>query len=187
MNSSAFENFPILTSERLRLRLLCPDDFAELIKLCNDKSIADQIINIPFPYAETDAINRLHFVRDGYLNKRRYVFAITFPSDNKLIGEIGIHLEENQKIAQIGYWIGAPYRNLGIASEACGCILKFGFKQLQLHKIYATYYPENLASGKVMQKNKMIKEAEMKDHLLIDGNFKSLIQYRLIKTEYENL
>ena len=43
----------------------------------------------------------------------------------------------------------------------------------------------NLASGKVMIKNGMIKEAELKDHISKKGTYYTLIQYRLTKNEYE--
>jgi len=58
---------------------------------------------------------------------------------------------------------------------------------LNLNKIYATHYPTNPASGKVMLNNKMIKEAELKDHYKINDDCRSVIQYRLTKQEYEKL
>lgn len=179
------DQFPELTTNRLRLRKIRPSDIPSLLKYCNNKNISDQIINIPYPYLEEDAVFRINFVLQGFKNKERYVFAICLNDSPELIGEIGLHLDKGNNSAQFGYWIAEPFWAKGIATEALAAILKFGFETLHLNKIYATHYPENSASGKVMLNNKMIKEAEMKEHYKIDGVYKDVIQYRLTKKEYE--
>lgn len=181
------EIFPELITETLRLRKVKISDVPSLLKYCHNKKISEQIINIPYPYREEDAVFRINFVWQGFKNNERYVFAITFKNSDELIGEIGLHLDKSNTSAQFGYWIAEPFWAKGIASEATAAILKFGFMDLHLNKIYATHYPENPASGKVMLKNKMIKEAELKAHYKIDGNYRDVIQYRLTKAEYLDL
>ncbi|HEY6978063.1 MAG TPA: GNAT family protein [Chitinophagaceae bacterium] len=178
--------FPELITKRLKLRRIQLSDVPSLLKYVNNKKISDQILNIPFPYQEEDAIYRLNFIIQGFQNKDRYVFAITLKDENELIGEIGLHIEKDNNNAQFGYWVAEPFWGKGIATEATAAILKFGFEKLNLHKIYATHYPGNKASGKVMLNNKMIKEAELKDHYKINNRYRSVIQYRLTKQEYAN-
>lgn len=179
--------FPELTTSNLRLRQIRLSDISSLLSYCNNKKISDQIINIPYPYREEDAVYRINFVLQGFKNKERYVFAISLKDREELIGEIGLHIDKGNNCAQVGYWIAEPFWGKGIATEALAAILKFGFETLQLNKIYATHYPENAPSGKVMLKNKMVKEAEMRAHYKIDGVYKDVIQYRLTKKEYEEL
>lgn len=181
------KEFPELITNKLKLRKIRPSDISSLLKYCNNKNISDQIINIPYPYLEDDAVFRMNFVLQGFFKKERYVFAISFKENEELIGEIGLHLDKNNNSAQFGYWIAEPFWGKGIATEATAAILKFGFEKLNLNKIYATHYPDNLASGKVMLNNKMIKEAEMKEHYKINDTYKNVIQYRLTKKEYEEL
>ncbi len=177
--------FPELTTTRLKLRRIQISDIPSLVKYANNKNISDQIFNIPFPYGEEDALFRINFILQGFKNKERYVFAITEKGRDELIGEIGLHLDKANNNAQFGYWVAEPFWNKGIATEATAAVLKFGFTQLQLNKIYATHYPDNTGSGKVMLNNKMIKEAELKEHYKIDNVYKTAIQYRLTKQEYE--
>ncbi|MEO5644271.1 MAG: GNAT family N-acetyltransferase [Bacteroidia bacterium] len=179
------KTFPELNTERLTLRKIRIDDIPSLLRYVNNRAISDQIFNIPYPYHEEDAIFRMNFVYQGFKNKERYVFAITLKDNDELIGEIGLHLDKENNCAQFGYWIGEPFWNKGIATEAAAAILKFGFEKLELNKIYATHYPDNEASGKVMINNKMIMEAELKDQYRIDNVYKSVNQYRLTKKEYE--
>lgn len=179
------KDFPLLTTERLRLRLMRPEDLGSLLKYCNNEKISDQILNIPFPYAAEDAIFRMNFVFQGFKNKERYVFAITFNEIDELIGEIGLHLDEANNSAQFGYWIAEPFWGKGIATEALTAILKFGFETLDLNKIYATHYPDNQASAKVMLNNGMIKEAELKEHYKVNNAYRDVIRYRLTRKEYK--
>jgi ribosomal-protein-alanine N-acetyltransferase len=179
--------FPELATNRLKLRKIRPADISSLLNYCNNKKISDQIINIPYPYLEDDAVFRMNFVLQGFKNKERYVFAISFKDSEQLIGEIGLHLDKSNNNAQFGYWIAEPFWGKGIATEALAAILKFGFETLHLNKIYATHYPENPSSGKIMLNNKMIKEAEMKEHYKINEAYKDVIQYRLTRKEYQEL
>jgi ribosomal-protein-alanine N-acetyltransferase len=179
--------FPELNTNKLKLRKIRPQDLSSLLQYCNNKKISDQILNIPYPYQEEDAIFRMNFVLQGFKNKERYVFAITLKEKDELIGEIGLHLDKGNDSAQLGYWIGEPFWGQGIVTEAAGAILQFGFEALKLNKIYATHYPDNKASAKVMLNNKMIKEAELKEHYKINGAFRDVVQCRLTKKEYEKL
>ena len=179
------EVFPELNTVRLKLRKISIEDIPSLVKYANNKKIADNIINIPYPYQEPDAVFRISYVYQGFKNKTRYVFALIFKETEELIGEVSLHLDNSRNIAQLGYWIAEPFWGKGIATEATSEILKFGFEKLDLNKIYATHYPENKASGKVMLNNKMIKEAELKEHYRINNVYRSVIQYRLTKQEYE--
>jgi len=173
-----------LNSSRLHLRKMQISDFPDLVKYAGNKKISDQIINIPYPYTDEDAIERMHIVNQGLKTRQRYIFAITLQGQDNLIGEIGLHIERANNAAQIGYWVAEPWWGQGIATEALALILRFGFQELKLHKIYATHYPENPSSAKVMIKNNMIKEAELKDHYLIDGVYRSIVQYRLTDEEW---
>jgi ribosomal-protein-alanine N-acetyltransferase len=95
MKESIVDSLPEQVTDRLRLRQLALSDLPSLLKYAHNPKIADQILNIPFPYKEEDAIYRLNFVLLGFKNKKRYVFAISFKDKNELIGEIGLHLDKD--------------------------------------------------------------------------------------------
>jgi RimJ/RimL family protein N-acetyltransferase len=144
--------FPILHTSRLILRKIQVEDIPALLEYANNKKISDYVLSIPYPYNEPDAVFRISYVWQGFKNKVRYVFAVIFKEREELVGEIGLHLDNN-KIAQLGYWVGEPFWNKGIATEAIEAVLKFGFEKLQLEQIYAACHEENKASGKVLEKN----------------------------------
>lgn len=57
-------------------------------------------------------------------------------------------------IGYVAYWIGVPYWSKGYCTEASRAILEFGFKELNLNRIYALAMDRNAGSYKVMEKNR---------------------------------
>ncbi|MEY3242851.1 MAG: hypothetical protein RIR11_4290 [Bacteroidota bacterium] len=169
------EIFPELYTPRLKLRKIQIEDIDALVKYANNKKISDHIVNIPYPYREPDAVFRISYVVQGFKNKLRYVFAIILKETAEFIGEISLHFDNDKQVAQLGYWIGEPFWNQGIGTEAVQSILKFGFEKLHLSIIFATVHAENGASAQVLVKNSMTKHHE-------NGN---VIKYVRTKEDYD--
>ena len=71
--------------------------------------------------------------------------------DGKMMGGIGLRDFKN-KSCQVGYWLGKKYWGNGFATEALKSILDFGFDQLNLEEIYASYKIGNEGSKRVLMK-----------------------------------
>ena len=147
----------VLYTRRLELRKITVDDIPSLVKYANNKKISDLILNIPHPFQEPDGVFRISYVHQGFKNKSRFIFGIIFRESSELVGEIGLHVESHGR-AQLGFWVGEPFWNSGIATEAAEAILEFGFENLGLETIYAECHIENEASQKVLLKNRMRKK-----------------------------
>ncbi len=176
--------FPRLDTPRLRLRSFAPADVPAIVALANDYEVAKNTLNIPHPYYEEDA---RHWVRQAGENFQRQVacaFALELRATGEFVGGIGLNLEPRFDRAEVGYWLGRPHWGRGLATEALGALLRFGFAELGLNKIYATHFAENPASGRVMQKNGLVKEGELAQHAKRDGQYHDLWQYRLLRAEY---
>jgi len=177
--------FPTIHTNRLVLDKLSFHDIPTVVKHAGNKKIADTTLNIPHPYKEQDAVFWINSANQGFEKKSQFTFAIRIKTSNELIGGIGLKIDNRFNRAELGYWIAEKYWNYGYATEAVEAILNFGFLELNLNKIYATHLEENTASGKVMIKNKMIKEGELKEHTKKGEDYKNLIQYRLTFQEFK--
>ena len=180
------DKFPKLETNKLLLRKLSFDDIPKIIEYAGNRKVAETTLNIPHPYKENDAIFWINSANKGFESRTQYTFGIRIKNGDKFIGGIGLKVNNRFQRAELGYWIAEPFWNNGYASEAVKAVLKFGFSVINLNKIYATHLAENPASGKVMIKNGMIKEGEFKDHTKKGDLFKSLIQYRMTRKEFEN-
>ena len=146
------DTFPLLTTERLYLRRLVPEDLPALVRHADNRRISDHILNIPFPFREPDAALHLSRAVQGFKQKNHFTFVIAFREQNELIGEIGVHLESSET-AQLGYWVAEPLWGQGIVSEAISAVPPFAFEQLGLRRLYAVVDPDNPGSRRVLEKN----------------------------------
>lgn len=179
------ENFPQITTARLLLGRISYRDIPKIIEYAGNRKVAETTLNIPHPYREEDAVFWINSANSGFKGRTQYTFAVRRKDSEEFIGAIGLRLHVEFLRAELGYWIAEPFWNQGFATEAAGAVLEFGFKDLQLHKIYATHMVENPASGKVMTKNGMIWEGELKDHTRKGDKFRSIVLYRMIRSEFE--
>ena len=76
----------------------------------------------------------------------------------------------NHKFAQISYFIGdKDYLNKGIGTEAISKIIKISKSKYKLKKLIAGTHSNNLASQKVLIKNKFKKEANFESQLIYEN------------------
>ena len=54
--------------------------------------------------------------------------------------------------AELGYWIGVPYWGQGLIPEAAKELIRFGFEDLKLNKIWCGYFDGNIKSMRVQEK-----------------------------------
>lgn len=180
------DKFPEIKTDRLILGKLSFNDIPKIIEYAGNKKIAETTLNIPHPYEKKDAIFWINNAKIGFEKKTLFTFGIKIKHINEFAGGIGLNINKRFNLAELGYWIAEQFWNKGYATEALEAILKFGFNELSLNVICAYHLVENPASGKVMIKNGMIKEIETKDHHKKGNGDKTLIKYRLTRTEYEN-
>jgi ribosomal-protein-alanine N-acetyltransferase len=176
--------FPSFRTSRLLVRAFALADVPRLVTLAGDYAVAKNTLNIPHPYSEEDARRWVQLTQENYEQQTGYAFALELLSSGEFIGGIGLTVVRRFDRAEVGYWLGQPYWGQGLASEALAAVLRFGFSELGLNKIYATHIAENPASGRVMLKNGMVKEGELVQHTKRDGHYYDLWQYRLTKSEY---
>jgi RimJ/RimL family protein N-acetyltransferase len=64
-------------------------------------------------------------------------------------------------------------------------VLHFGFRQLDLHRIYATCRPANVASQRVLEKVGMHREGHLRRHRWMKGRWQDSYLYAILKDELE--
>lgn len=178
------ELFPRLETPRLVLRELAEADVPLIVALASDYAVARNTLNMPHPYHPDHAHNWLRISREAYRTGEGVTFAIESKTGGDFIGGIGLKIEPRHDRAEAGYWLGVPYWNQGLMTEALAAVLRYGFEGLALNKILATYITQNPGSGAVMVKNGMVKEGELVAHVKRDGQYYDLMQYGLTRREY---
>jgi len=166
----------------IKLRKLNLSDANRFAELANNKNIwLFMRDTFPHPYSKEDAVNFINFCSESNTS---FVFAILH--DNKLTGAIGLHRQTdlNRYSTELGYWIGEPFWNKGIASKAVALIIKFGFENLDINRIFASTIESNLASSRVLEKNNFIFEGVSRKSAFKNNVFLDEYNFSLLKDAY---
>lgn len=177
--------FPTLSTERLVLSQPIVSDLDDVVFQMNSTpEISENTLSLPFPYQEENAHFWFKMAEDGFANKDAFIFGIREKDSLKLIGAIGLHIDLGNNKSEVGYWLGKSFWNKGYVSEALQEVIKFGFVELKLNKIYASHFLHNPASGKVLEKNGFTFEAELQQEILKSGMYLSLRRYIFLRQDY---
>jgi len=175
-----------ISTERLLLNSFSIEEAELVTKLAGDIRVVEMTATIPYPYEIPMAVNWIQGHQNEAIEKNNYVFAIRLKDTNTLIGciSLGINLKHNR--GAVGYWIGHDYWGKGYCTEALKAILRFGFENKKLNRIFAEHKTFNVASGKVMEKAGMKHEGIMRDHYKQgDGKYLDMSVKSILRSEYK--
>lgn len=157
----------MLSEGFITLRALQNLDAPILAQLANNKKIWDNLRDyIPHPYTLNDAE---WFIGQCLQESQPLTFAIEYKRE--LCGVIGLVPQKDvyRKSAEIGYWVGEPFWNMGIATIAVKLISEYGFIELSLVRIFTAVFEYNPTSMKVLERNGYIKEGIFKKAVIKNG------------------
>jgi RimJ/RimL family protein N-acetyltransferase len=172
---------PTLETSRLRIRPYSDADIAELLPLIGTREVAATTLRIAHPYTEQDARDFFKLAKEP----DKLWLAITLRSDGRQVGGIGLRIEPQHQNAELGYWLGVAYSGQGYATESAREMLRYGFEELGLHRIFATHFKHNAASGRILKKIGMQYEGCQREHLLKWGEFVDSEMYGILRREWE--
>ena len=138
----------IIDTPRLRLRPWSDMDAPDLYALARDPRIGMLCGWKPFECIDDahEALSTVLAAPDSY--------AVTLASTGEIVGSIALRIDTaspEATVADIGYWIGAPYWGNGYATEAGNAIIDRA-RELGVQMIVLKYFDEIDASRRVSEK-----------------------------------
>lgn len=124
-----------------------------------------------------------------YKSVQTYIWAIVPKDVGEPVGSISVvDIHEHNETVEFGYCIGQDWWHQGITSTALQVLIQFFFDKVGVYRITVNHMIENENSGKVLQKCHMRQEGVMlKAGKATDGKFHDLVNYALLKEEYESI
>jgi RimJ/RimL family protein N-acetyltransferase len=139
----------ILRTGRLVLRRPRAEDASGIARLANDKVIAENTARIPYPYTLTHAEAFIDASSKDAVGQAFLAFAdidgVCTP-----VGCAGFGMADG--VPELGYWVGAPYRGKGFATELTRAMVDYVFETTNAGKINVCCRVTNPASRRVIEK-----------------------------------
>ena len=144
----------ILTTERLILRKLVPEDYNEACRLLQDEQTM-------YAYEGAFSNDEVH----QWLDKQfeRYIidgfglWGIVKKDSGELIGQCGVTLQQwdERTVPEVGYLLRRDFWHMGFATEAARACTEYAFEVLGFTEIFSIIRDTNQASQHVAQRNGM--------------------------------
>jgi RimJ/RimL family protein N-acetyltransferase len=137
-------------TDRLLLRPGWREDAPALFHAIADEAIIDKLPGAPWPYRAEDAEAFLLRDREADALPDLLIYARTRGTP-RLVGGIALH-GDGRGGAELGYWIARKFWGLGFATEAGKAVMDMARNGLRLKSLKAGHFPDNPASGRVLEK-----------------------------------
>jgi len=174
---------PLIETERLRLRAPGIGDAKRIAEFLNNFAVSGNLSVVPHPYTLDDA--------NQWLGRWR---ADSMPANTQFVielkkeGAIGVvGFREKDKNAQVGYWLGEPFWNRGIMSEALKAVIGWYFNNTKADIVTSGVFHFNMASLAIQQKLGFVETSRSIIHCLARGEDIEHIDTELTRDTFELL
>jgi len=151
MQTYNFNPFPVLSSNRLRLRSFTTGDLPKIYALRSSPEVT-KYLDRPLMIEREEADSYLQKMQRGVAEGQWIIWGIHFQKEG-FAGTICLwNFSRVDQRAEIGYELLPSFQGNGIMTEAIPLVLTYGFRTLQLDWIDAEVSRANIASIRLLRK-----------------------------------
>jgi len=173
-----------LKTQRLILEPLTQKHLSdEYVSWLNDNEVCKYNRHQTIPNTKEKTLSYINSLTN---NLSSIVFAIIEKESSLHIGNIALqNVDYINSNADISIIIGEKSAwGKSYATECYRAIISYAFYTLNLHRVYIGTHEKNIAMQKVAKKIGMKEEGRKREAIFKDGQYYDLIQYGLLKREY---
>lgn len=176
---SILKEYPVLETPRLLLRPITMEDLDDVYAMGRHPKALEYLIWEGFS-SEADAV----FAINGFYLSCPAFYGIEPKEEGRIVGNIDVRLTPAHEKGSFGYLSHPDVWGKGYMTEALLAVLSLCFERVGLHRMESHFFPENPASGRVMEKAGMYYEGTMIDDILVRGRFQTQIQYAVTRERW---
>jgi RimJ/RimL family protein N-acetyltransferase len=177
-----------LTTERLIIRALTPDDVESHHVLFADPDVVRYLYFGPFdrPAAQEHLARRSIVdlpVEGGWIN-----FGVEVKGEGVLIGELAMgFISATHAHYEVGYVFDPAYAGHGYATEGTAMIVELAFSGLGAHRVSGRLDARNDPSARVLERLNMRREANFIENEYVKGEWTDELVYAILAPEWRAL
>src|SRR5512139_123541 len=174
-----------LHTHRLILREFVPADWSVVLAYQRDPrylKYSDWVDRTP---DDAQRFVQMFLDQQAERPRRKFQLAIMLKASGQLIGDCGIRrVAAGAHEADIGYELAADQWGHGYATEAARAIVRFGFAELNVHRIWAWCIADNVASARVLERLGLKLEGRLRDKEFFKGRWWDTLMYGILENEW---
>ena len=173
----------ILTSSNIVLRPLEIKDVDALYRFRNDSEVTARLVGYS---AGMSKPNLEQWVHDHKNNADEAFWAIADSKSDDCIGHVALYnIDHRARSAEFGIALDKSAWGHGIGTVSTTAVIRFGFEQLNLHRIYLTVLASNNAAIRLYEQLQFRVEGVMRDHHFSMGQYTDVILMALLDNEWQ--
>jgi uncharacterized cupin superfamily protein/RimJ/RimL family protein N-acetyltransferase len=162
---------PTLETERLVLRKLTLDDADVRLAMRSDPEHVRYLAGGAAPTLDEARAKMEWILRDMTLGYSRG-WAVVKKDGGDVIGQAGlVRIDRANRRASLAYELRRTSWSAGYAREAVARLVRFGFEELDLHRIQAEVDPQNARSRRLVEALGFVYEGTLRGNHHFDGRF----------------
>ena len=161
-----------LTSPRLLLREFVEEDWEAVLAYQSDPLYLRY-----YEWTERTEAGAREFVgwflaQQQETQRTKFQLALVLKAEGRLIGNCGVRVNDpDLREGNIGYELDSRYWGQGYATEAAREMVRFGFEELGLHRIWSWCVAENVRSARVLEKVGLRQEGYLREKEFFKGHW----------------
>jgi RimJ/RimL family protein N-acetyltransferase len=177
-----------LETARLIIREFAEGDREAVHEYAADPEVVKYTDWGPNKAADTDTYLARRVEEHQRVPREQFTLAVTRKDGGAVIGgcRIGVGSYESRR-ADIGYVLNRKYWGKGYGTEAALALVRFGFGELKMHRIWATCHPDNRASQRVLEKCGMRYEGRLRDDKKVRGKWRDSLVFAVLEQDWLKL
>lgn len=185
---TAIYNYPFPTlsvDDEYILREQSIEDTAAFFEYYSDPDVSGYIL-ARTPHTLKDAREEVEYCRKLFQYRQGIYWAIARRDDNKMIGAVGLYINNHHHRAEICYDLHKQYWRQGIMTRAMQTIMGHMFKYAGLHRIEAITVKENQSSTAILNKLGFEHEGSLKNYRYHQNRPHNIEMYGITKKMFQD-
>lgn len=160
--------FPRLEGPRVHLRAPRDDDTDAVFSLFSDPEVMRYWSRSAMT-EPSEAAGLIVEIQERFEQREMINWVIAGHDDDGVIGSCTLfHFSPRHRHAELGYALRSDHWRQGLAREAVGLALDWGFRVLGLHRVEADIDPRNTGSRKLLQALDFQSEGVLRERFFVD-------------------
>lgn len=179
------DGLPALEGTRVRLRPVGDGDLPDLLAVFGDAETLRYWSHGPLSDL---ASARTYFegIEAGLRNRALFQWAVTVPGEDRLVGTVTLTgWDPVHRRVEIGFILHPSRWGQGLASDAVRTALRFGFDEMNLHRVEADVDPRNAASLRLLDQVGFREEGRLRERWFTFGSWKDSVMLGLLAADFE--